>query len=105
MAEGLESPIRREEDGREEEGEEGRSPVRIPTPVVVSKAEKQEHELTHMLEVETSNIEEEKRKESWRSSLGSSSIIFLSYQDESAIENPMMVIQTGDKYARAVGQT
>ena len=39
MAEGLESPVRIEEDGREEEGEEGRSPVRIPTPVVVSKAE------------------------------------------------------------------
>ena len=36
-----------EEDGRSEEGEEGRAPRMIPVPIYVSKAEREEHELTH----------------------------------------------------------
>merc|ERR1712051_392369 len=36
-----------EDEGRIEEGEEGREPVRLPTPIRVSKAEREEHELTH----------------------------------------------------------
>ena len=43
-----ESPMQEGEEGREGEGEEGRSPVRIPAPAVVSKAEREEHELKHM---------------------------------------------------------
>ena len=37
------------EDGRSEEGEEARSPVKLPAPVYVSKAEREEHELTPYL--------------------------------------------------------
>ena len=36
-----------EDEGRSEEGEEGRAPRTIPAPVYVTKAERQEHELTH----------------------------------------------------------
>ena len=35
------------EEGRPEEGEEARTPNTLPTPVYVSKAERDEHELTH----------------------------------------------------------
>ena len=35
------------EEGRQEEGEEARRPASLPAPVYVSKAERQEHELTH----------------------------------------------------------
>ena len=36
-----------EEEGRAEEGEEARVPTKLATPVVVSKTEREEHELTH----------------------------------------------------------
>ena len=35
------------DEGRDEEGEEARTPRRLPAPQYVSKAEREEHELTH----------------------------------------------------------
>ena len=39
----------KDDEGRQEEGEEARTPKALPAPKYVSKVERQEHELTHTL--------------------------------------------------------
>ena len=108
-----------EDEGRSEEGEEGRTPKTIPAPVYVTKAERQEHELTHTpyrswcdhcVRCRGRNTQHRKAGEEDKKSNVPRVVLdyfFMSHQDEAANENPMLIMldeKTGDKYARAVGQ-
>ena len=108
-----------EEQGRPGEGEEGRAPRTVPAPVYVTKAERQEHELTHTpyrswcdhcVRCRGGNMQHRKAgKEDRKSNVPRVvfDYFFMSHQDEAANENPMLIMldeSTGDKYARAVGQ-
>ena len=108
-----------EDAGRGEEGEEGRVPRTIPVPVSVTKAERQEHELTHTpyrswcehcVRCRGRNSQHRKKeKDEQKSNVPRVAFdyFFMSHKDESANENPMLIMldeATGDKYARAVGQ-
>ena len=108
-----------EDIGRLEEGEEGRVPRTIPAPIYVSKAERQEHELTHTpyrswcdhcVRCRGRNTQHRKAgKEDRKSNVPRVAFdyFFMSHQDEVANENPMLIMLdegTGDKYAHAVGQ-
>ena len=107
------------EEGRIEEGEEARAPKRLPAPTFVSKAEREEHELTHTpyrswchhcVRCRGRNAQHRKKEDEDRRGQVpriSFDYFFMSHHDESAHENPMLVMvdeRTGDKYARAVGQ-
>ena len=110
------------EDGegeRDEEGEDGRLPRRITTPFTVTHEEKEQHELTHTPyrswcrhcvrargrnEPHRSREEEQRRTGVPRVSMD---YFFMSKEDEQAHSNPLIVMldeETGEKYARVVGQ-
>ena len=108
-----------EEEGRSEEGEEGRVPRKIQAPVYVSKVEREEHELTHTpyrswcdhcVRCRGRNTQHRKAgKEEKKSDVSRVAFdyFFMSHQDETANEHPMLIMVdegTGDKCARAVGQ-
>ena len=107
------------DEGRIEEGEEARVPKRLPAPMYVSKVEREEHELTHTpyrswchhcVRCRGRNAQHRKKEEEDKRGQVpriSFDYFFMSHHDESAHENPMLVMvdeRTGDKYARAVGQ-
>ena len=92
------------EDGRPEEGEEARVPRKLPSPTYVSKAEREEHELTHTpyrswcdhcVRCRGRNVQHRKKEDEDRK--GQFPRIFLDYffinhQDEAANENPMLIM-------------
>ena len=107
------------EEGRSEEGEEARTPRKLPTPIYVLKVEREEHDLTHTpyrswcdhcVRCRGRNAQHRKAgKDEKKSDVPRVSFdyFFMSHQDEAANENPMLIMVdegTGDKYARAVGQ-
>ena len=103
----------------EDEGEEGRTPVELKTPLKVSKAEREEHELTHCgfrawckycVKGRGKNMAHH-RSDKDKAEAGvpriSMDYFFMSKKDVKANENPLIVMTdegTGEKYARAVGQ-
>ena len=108
-----------EEIEAEAEGEEGRQPVALKTPVQVTQAERDEHELTHTpfrawcahcVRGRGRNMPHLKRRgdeDRDRVPRISFDYFFMSWEDEAAHKNPMLVMKdeaTGEKYARAVGQ-
>ena len=107
------------DDGRVEEGEEARTPKALPAPVYVSKVEREEHELTHTpyrswchhcVRCRGRNAQHRKKEEDDKKGQVpriAFDYFFMSHHDESANENPMLVMvdeSTGDKYAHTVGQ-
>ena len=93
-----------EKDGRIEEGEEARTPRRLPAPVYVSKVERDEHELTHTpyrswcdhcvrcRGRNTQHREKEEDDKKGQVPRISFDYFFMSHQDEMANENPMIVM-------------
>ena len=123
---GLSQGVAAEEDeeepeihGRAGEGEEGRLPRMLRAPHRVTKEEREAHEITHTPyrawcrhcvrargrnSPHTCRSEEMKRQGVPKISLD---YFFMSSRDEAANENPILVMvdeNTGEKYARAVGQ-
>ena len=107
------------DDGRIEEGEEARKPKALPAPIYVSKVEREEHELTHTpyrswchhcVRCRGRNAQHRKKEDDDKQGQVpriAFDYFFMSHQDESSNENPMLVMvdeSTGDKYARVVGQ-
>ena len=99
------------EEGRHEEGEEARTPTGLPAPVCVSKAEREEHELTHTpyrswcphcVRCRGRNAQHRKKEEEDKKGQVpriSFDYFFMSHDDESSSENPMLVMMdesTGD---------
>ena len=104
----------------EEEGEEGREPVRLRAPHRVSREEREAHEATHTpyrawckhcvrargrnQQHKRQNEDEKKKDAVPRMSMD---YFFMSKEDEQASKNPLIVMvdeETGEKYARAVGR-
>jgi len=117
---GIEIDGAAEDDGREDEGEEGRVARQIPAPMKVSDREREEHELTHTpyrawcpycVRARGKNTAHMKNKDKQRDREEgvpriSMDYFFMSQEDEKASENPILVMvdeRTGEKYARAVG--
>ena len=111
----------RREVGRNEEGEEGRLARGITAPMRVSDREREEHELTHTpyrawcpycVRARGKNTSHRKSKDEDKDKQVevpriSMDYFFMSQEDEKASSNPIMVMvdeNTGEKYARAVGQ-
>ena len=110
-----------EKDEDEDEGEEGRVAVGLPSPVRVSKKEREEHNLTHIpyrswckicVRMRGMNKQHRKAKKSEKDEENSRvrrvcmDYFFMSQEDEKAGDNPVLVAVdegTGDKYARAAG--
>ena len=102
----------------EEEGEEGREPVRARAPPQVSKDEREVHELTHTpyrswcrhcVRARGRNMPHHSMELVHRPARVpkiTMDYFFMSKADEQANENPVIVMvdeDTGEKYARAVG--
>ena len=101
-----------------EDGEEGRQPVALPSPLKVSQEERAIHELTHTpyrawckycVRARGRNSAHRTREEQKREVTVPRVVMdyfFMSQADEKASQNPMLVMvdeTTGEKYARAVG--
>ena len=111
-----------DEEGRAQEGEEGREAVKPRTAPRVSQKEREEHELTHTpcrawcqhcvrgRARNTSHMAkkaEEEDKEPVPVKRVSMDYFFMSKQDEEAKDNPVIVMldeETNEKYARATGR-
>ena len=108
-----------EEMVREPEGEEGRVAKGVKAPQRVSTEEREEHERTHTpfrawcrhcVRGRAKNMPhrtKQGKEEGDEAPRVSMDYFFMSEADETACENPLFVMideETGDKYARAVGQ-
>ena len=108
-----------DEEGRAQEGEEGRTAAKPRTAPRVSQKEREEHELTHTpfrawcrhcvrgRARNTSHKAKEAEEEQALVKRVSMDNFFISKQDEEAKDKPVIVMldeETGEKYARATGR-
>ena len=118
MSQGTATEGEEEPEQAEEEGEEGRTSRGMRDVIEVSKEEREDHERTHTpyrpwcrycVQGRGRADHHRKAKEKGISEVPRISMdcFFMSKEDEKAHENPLIVMideETGEKYARAVGQ-
>ena len=108
----------KKEEGVEEEGEEGRDAIAMPSPMTPSRQEREQHELTHTpyrawcphcVRARGRNRAHKANKDPEKSTVPKIAFdyFFFSDEEEKANKNPMIVMvdeSTGEKYARGVEQ-